>query len=218
MGNKVRGVVVSRRETDPELNGSVQTLRELKAMEGSAEVTPVAQRAERVKEYREKRKERVEEEKGSHEKKSSDESSGNVIRKPYVVGVGGLKEVGGRLGSTIKAIGEREEPVGSVHSLDRENRVSLTARGRAEFTNNGKSLPLYVREAAPSDIDSDKEKPKEIAFFSEPKRVKKKTQRSIFIFQSAVCAAVCLIMLISRLAVPQLYENLHIYLTRLFGC
>lgn len=218
MGNKVKGVVVTRRETDPELNGSVQTLRELKAMEGSAEVTPVAQRAERVKEYREKRRERVGEEKGSHEKKSSDGPSGNVIRKPYVVGIGGLKEVGGRLGSTIKAIGEREEFVGSVHSLDRENRVSLITGDKTGFTNNGKSVLFYERETALTDIDSDKERPKEIAFFSEPKRVKKKTQRSIFIFQSAVCAAVCLIMLISRLAVPQLYENLHIYLTRLFGC
>lgn len=62
----------------------------------------------------------------------------------------------------------------------------------------------------------EEKKPKEIAFFSEPKRVKKKTQRSIFIFQSAFCASICLIMLLSKLMVPQLYENLQLYLTRLF--
>lgn len=58
---------------------------------------------------------------------------------------------------------------------------------------------------------------KEIAFFSEPKRVKKKTQRSIFLFQLLFCSSICFVMLISKLTMPPLYENLHVYLTRLLG-
>lgn len=190
MGQRVKGIVVNRREADSELNGSEKTLRELKAIEGTAQVLPVAERAERVKEYRESRKEKIRSNEPAEH--LAEEPTGSVIHKPYVVGIDGLKEANGNLYGTVKAAVGKE---GSAASGLGEN------GGLKEFLGEGK-----------------KEETKEIAFFSEPKRVKKKTQRSIFIFQSAVCAAVCLIMLISKFTVPQLYENLHIYLTRLFGC
>lgn len=110
------------------------------------------------------------------------------------------REYRDRIGDNASGIGKKDKPAVSEKSEDTGGKIS------------GEGGALFIGS------DDEEEKPKEIAFFSEPKRVKKKTQRSIFIFQSAVCAAVCLIMLISKLAVPQLYENLHIYLTRLFGC
>lgn len=68
--------------------------------------------------------------------------------------------------------------------------------------------------------ESEKEKyqseNKEIAFFSDPKAVKRKTQRHIFGFQAVTAAAVCLIMLLLHLCAPELYENLHLYYLRLF--
>lgn len=57
---------------------------------------------------------------------------------------------------------------------------------------------------------------KEIAFFTEPKKVKKRSQKHIFAFQSIAAASVCLVMLFLRLFVPELYNNLHLYFLRLF--
>lgn len=171
MGNRIKGVVVSKNPTFD------KTGEEL-----LPEPSPIAERAERVKEYREKRSEGAE---SAEKPEKTWAAEASVIRKPFVVGIGGLERVQSRAED------------------------SETADKGAFGFKNGRDWEIF---------DEKKEEPREIAFFSEPKRVKKKTQRSIFIFQSAVCAAVCLIMLISRLAVPQLYENLHIYLTRLFGC
>lgn len=58
---------------------------------------------------------------------------------------------------------------------------------------------------------------KEIAFFTEPKTVKRKTQRHIFGFQALTAATVCIIMLLLKFLVPQLYDNLHLYFLRLFS-
>ena len=154
------------------------------------EPLPIAQRAERVKEYREKRSRQTEKAEKPETVQAAEDA---VIRKPYVVSARGLERVesGAEDGNLADSVSGDKGAVG------------LKNGGDLGFT---------------EEMDDKKEKPKEIAFFSEPKRVKKKTQRNIFIFQSAVCAAVCLIMLISKFAVPQLYENLHIYMTRLFGC
>ncbi|MCM1298821.1 MAG: hypothetical protein NC203_03780 [Firmicutes bacterium] len=57
---------------------------------------------------------------------------------------------------------------------------------------------------------------RELKFFTEPKRVRKKTQKSIFAFQLTASLILCLIMLLSRMAAPQLYDNLHAFLTRIF--
>lgn len=57
---------------------------------------------------------------------------------------------------------------------------------------------------------------KELKFFSEPKKVIKKTQGSILSFQIFTSLIFCLIFLLSKAAVPELYENLHIFFTGLF--
>ncbi|MDE7281943.1 MAG: hypothetical protein K2N36_09430 [Ruminiclostridium sp.] len=57
---------------------------------------------------------------------------------------------------------------------------------------------------------------KEIAFFTDPKSVKRKTQRHIFAFQAMTAVTVCLIMLLLKLFAPELYNNLHLYFVRLF--
>lgn len=176
MGNRIKGVVVSK---NPNFERTGEELL--------PEPSPIAERAERVKEYREKRSERAESAEMSEKVQTAEDA---VIKKPYVVGIGGLERVRSRVEESESAARKSGD------------------KGIFGFE-NGRGFVS---------VDEKEEKPREIAFFSEPKRVKKKTQRSIFIFQSAVCAAVCLIMLISKLAVPQLYENLHIYMTRLFGC
>ncbi len=58
---------------------------------------------------------------------------------------------------------------------------------------------------------------REPKFFSEPKKVVKKTEGSIISFQLFTSLLFCLILFLSRIAVPQLYENIHIFLTRLFS-
>lgn len=57
---------------------------------------------------------------------------------------------------------------------------------------------------------------KEPAFFSEPKKVKKKNEGSILGFQILTSLIFCLILLLSRMGAPQLYDNLHLFLTRIF--
>ncbi len=57
---------------------------------------------------------------------------------------------------------------------------------------------------------------KEIAFFTEPKKVSKKTQKHILAFQSITAASICLVMLLLHLCAPELYDNLRLYFLRLF--
>lgn len=57
---------------------------------------------------------------------------------------------------------------------------------------------------------------KEPKFFSEPKKVKKKTEGSILAFQILTSLIFCLLLFLSRIGAPQLYDNLHIFLTRIF--
>lgn len=183
MGSRIKGIVVGR-DTGAELVGGVHegltgTGYAAEEREPLPESEPIAEKAERAAEYREKRRGRTE--------AAETTASASLNVKPYVVGAGGLIEAASR---SNRAVGKAHEPA-----------------------NNGGLDFGSVGERA-----EDADKPKEIAFFSEPKRVKKRTQRSIFIFQSAVCAAVCGVMLLSRLAAPQLYENLHLYFMRLFGC
>lgn len=172
MGSRVKGVVRARPGNQTEYSENENSLDVL------PKSLPIAERAERVKEYREKRREPAEsaytsentkivKEKDDFDEQAKTENAALMLSKPYIAGFWGFER---------------------------------------------------AKNAATEEESRKNDLPKEIAFFSEPKRVKKKTQRSIVIFQTALCAAVCLIMLISKLAVPQLYENLHIYLTRLFGC
>lgn len=76
------------------------------------------------------------------------------------------------------------------------------------------NMPRFEPQPKPQEEKS--EKIKEIAFFSEPKRVKRKTQKDIFVFQAAASAAICVIMLLLRFFVPELYDNLHLYFLRIF--
>lgn len=70
-----------------------------------------------------------------------------------------------------------------------------------------------AEEEQEADVSGDN---KEIAFFTEPKSVKRKTQKHIFGFQAITAVTVCLIMLLLKLFVPELYDNLHLYYVRLF--
>ena len=56
----------------------------------------------------------------------------------------------------------------------------------------------------------------EVRFFTAPKAVTKKTQLSITAFQLITSAAVCLLLKACQLFSPQLFDNLRIYLERLF--
>lgn len=76
-----------------------------------------------------------------------------------------------------------------------------------------KNTPPKAEKTNDSDAQGEN---KEIAFFTEPKTVKRKTQRHIFGFQAVTAAAVCLIMLLLKFLAPQLYDNLHLYFLRLF--
>lgn len=58
---------------------------------------------------------------------------------------------------------------------------------------------------------------KEVKFFSDPKAVKKKTQRSIIAFQVIFTALFCLVYKLTALLAPELYLNVSTYLERLFG-
>lgn len=78
-----------------------------------------------------------------------------------------------------------------------------------------KSVGFPKKEDKPKN-DDDRGENKEIAFFTEPKTVKRKTQRHIFAFQAVTAAAVCLVMLLLKIFVPELYDNLHLYYLRLF--
>lgn len=57
---------------------------------------------------------------------------------------------------------------------------------------------------------------KETKFFSEPKKVRKKTEGSILGFQVITSFVFCLLLLLSRLGAPQLYDNLQLFLSRVF--
>ena len=57
---------------------------------------------------------------------------------------------------------------------------------------------------------------KEVKFFSDPKKVKKRGEGSIIAFQTGFTALFCLLYTLSRLFVPELYQNINIYLERIF--
>ncbi len=93
-----------------------------------------------------------------------------------------------------------------------------TQKGRSALDLNDvqKSTLANYSSKAERETDGDEEDNKEIAFFTEPKSVKRKTQRHIFAFQAISAAAVCLIMLLLKLFALELYDNLHLYYFRLF--
>lgn len=68
-----------------------------------------------------------------------------------------------------------------------------------------------------SPFDSGIEQVKEIKFFSDPKTVKKKTQSSITRFQLIFSGLICLLLKLTEIFTPQLYENINAYLERLFS-
>lgn len=57
---------------------------------------------------------------------------------------------------------------------------------------------------------------REVRFFTAPKPVIKKTQLSITAFQLITAAAVCLLLKLCALFAPELFANIHLYLTHLF--
>ncbi|MBD5113749.1 MAG: hypothetical protein HDT46_00865 [Ruminococcaceae bacterium] len=57
---------------------------------------------------------------------------------------------------------------------------------------------------------------KEIKFFTDPKKVKKKTEGSIIAFQLIFTALFCAVYKLAELFAPELYLNISTYLERLF--
>lgn len=105
---------------------------------------------------------------------------------------------------------------------DRENSIN---KSKNSALNNVQSLPNVTtpkenaqeeEKITPSENDNIQTENKEIAFFTEPKRVTKKSQRHIFAFQAITAAAVCVVMLLLHLCAGELYDNLHLYFLRLF--
>lgn len=105
-----------------------------------------------------------------------------------------------------------------------DNKRPLQRKSSAE-TQKGKDILEMnnVQNPMPDDNPNEPEEDretevssKEIAFFTDPKSVKRKTQRHIFAFQAITAVTVCLIMLLLKLFAPELYNNLHIYYVRLF--
>ncbi len=107
-----------------------------------------------------------------------------------------------------------------LSAADREN-----SDGKSNALNTVQSIPNVVilkeksqaeEKNTPSENDNIQTENKEIAFFTEPKRVTKKSQRHIFAFQAITAAAVCVVMLLLHLCAGELYDNLHLYFLRLF--
>lgn len=56
----------------------------------------------------------------------------------------------------------------------------------------------------------------EVRFFTDPKPVIKKTQLSITAFRLITAAAFFLLLKLCDLFAPELFANIHLYLTRMF--
>lgn len=109
----------------------------------------------------------------------------------------------------------------SVTSNDKtspqKKRSIETQKGRDFLNLNNVQNTNLADYSAKTDQESEAgDDNKEIAFFTEPKSVKRKTQRHIFGFQAITAVTVCLIMLLLKLFAPELYDNLHLYYVRLF--
>lgn len=116
---------------------------------------------------------------------------------------------------TITGKSEREQyiPLSSPISPEKMDYTPYPSDVKSEKSHDGDKPKEESSDEAPKEKS---EKIKEIAFFSEPKKVRRKTQRDIFIFQTAAAAALCGIMLLLRLCAPELYNNIHLYFIRLF--
>lgn len=88
---------------------------------------------------------------------------------------------------------------------------------KAKIPEEQENPPISAYEPTPIPKSLKHITDRELKFFSEPKKVVKKTQGSIISFQLFTSLLFCLILFLSRIAVPQLYENIHIFLTRLFS-
>lgn len=64
--------------------------------------------------------------------------------------------------------------------------------------------------------EKEDESSKKIEFFSNPKTVIKKTEKNILFLQIIVSGVFCGIMLLLKIFLPQLFENLDLYFTKLF--
>ncbi|MDE6580208.1 MAG: hypothetical protein K2K41_06705 [Ruminiclostridium sp.] len=123
--------------------------------------------------------------------------------------------------STLK---KEREIIFAERSLTPNEKIPLQIK-RSDETQKGKDIldlnnvqklaftDYSAKEEQEAEVSDDN---KEIAFFTEPKAVKRKTQRHIFGFQAITAVTVCLIMLLLKFFAPELYDNLHMYYVRLF--
>lgn len=101
-----------------------------------------------------------------------------------------------------------EDKQEQVHS---EEQRQIREREQSEASKQAQSQDNAVIPPIVKNISK-----KETKFFSEPKKVKKKTEGSIIGFQLITSFIFCLLLLLSRLGAPQLYDNLQLFLSRVF--
>lgn len=134
-----------------------------------------------------------------------------------------VKVIGKVVGFSDNTEINREVIAGPVLSAaDGENSDSKSKNNVLNDVQNLSNVIISIEKAkveeknAPSENDNIQTENKEIAFFTEPKRVTKKSQRHIFAFQAITAASVCIVMLLLHLCAGELYDNLHLYFLRLF--
>lgn len=103
---------------------------------------------------------------------------------------------------------KEEDKQEQVHS---EEQRQIWEREQSEASKQAQSQDNAVIPPIVKNISK-----KETKFFSEPKKVKKKTEGSIIGFQLITSFIFCLLLLLSRLGAPQLYDNLQLFLSRVF--
>lgn len=128
--------------------------------------------------------------------------------------IGKLKNTAGEvkmieISPKIPVNAEKEED--KQEQVQREERQQIREREQSEASKQAQSQDNAVIPPIVKNISK-----KETKFFSEPKKVKKKTEGSIIGFQLITSFIFCLLLLLSRLGAPQLYDNLQLFLSRVF--
>lgn len=128
-------------------------------------------------------------------------------------------------------IGKLKNTAGEVKMIEISPKIPVNAEkeeDKQEQVHNEEQRQIWEREQSEASKQAQSQdnavippivkniSKKETKFFSEPKKVKKKTEGSIIGFQLITSFIFCLLLLLSRLGAPQLYDNLQLFLSRVF--
>ena len=92
----------------------------------------------------------------------------------------------------------------------------MTRKGMIKMQELSGQVTQTLPETPPLTDPRPADSNREVRFFTAPKPVIKKTQLSITAFQLTTAAAVCLLLKLCALFAPELFANIHLYLTHLF--